>query len=71
MCKLIDMKSGKQLHTGDWIERKDYKGFVRRYKLMGVNDAEDRILVRELDGEDRWLFHSFNLVKLGIKRVII
>ena len=71
MARLIDKKSGRQLHSGDWIERKDYKGFIRRYELLGLNDSEDRILVRELDGDDRWLFHSFNMAKLGIERVII
>jgi len=71
MAKFIDKKSGRQLHSGEWIERKDYKGFIRRYELMGLNDAEDRILVRELDGDDRWLYHSFNMEKLGIIRSLV
>jgi len=71
MARLIDKKSGRQLHSGDWIERKDYKGFIRRYELLSLSDAEDRIQVRELDHEDRWLYHSFSLNKIGIERSLV
>jgi hypothetical protein len=68
---LLDNRTGRELHSGDWIARKDYKGFIRRYELMGVNDDNSRVQVRELDGEDRWLYHSFALTKLNLKWVMV
>lgn len=71
MAKLIDKKTGRELHSGDWLLRKDYRGFTRRYELMGVNTDNTRVQVRELDGEDRWLYHTFPMHKLGLDWVIV
>lgn len=68
---LINKKTGKQLHSGDWIVRKDYKGFSRRYELLSLNEDNTRVQVRELNGEDRWLYHSFALKSLGLDWVMI
>ena len=68
---LIDKKTGKQLHSGDWLVRKDYRGFSRRYELMSLSEDNGRVQVRELDGEDRWLYHSFPIAKLGLDWVIL
>jgi len=69
--KLVDRKTGRQLHSGDWLLRKDYKGFTRHYELLSLNETNTRVQVRELDGEDRWLYHSFPLTKLGLDWVIL
>jgi hypothetical protein len=71
MAKLIDKATGRELHSGDWLLRKDYKGFTRRYELMGLNSDNTRVQVRELDGEDRWLYHTFPLSKLGLDWVMV
>ena len=68
---LLDNRTGRKLHSGDWIARKDYKGFTRRYELMGVNENNSRVLVRELDGEDKWLYHSFAMNRLHLKWVMV
>jgi hypothetical protein len=68
---LLDDRTGRKLSCGDWISRKDYKGFIRRYELMGVNEDNTRVQVRELDGEDRWLYHSFPMTRLHLKWVMI
>lgn len=67
---LLDNRTGRELHSGDWIARKDYKGFMRRYELLAVSEDNNRIQVRELNGEDRWLYHSFPLTKLHLKWVL-
>ena len=71
MPKLIDRKSGRELHSGDWLVRKDYKGFSRRYELLSLSEDNGRVQVRELDGEDRWLYHSFPIAKLGLDVVMV
>ena len=71
MHKLIDKKSGRELHSGDWLVRKDYKGFSRRYELLSINETNTRVQVRELNGEDRWLYHSFPLTTLGLDWVMV
>ena len=68
---LIDKKTGRQLHSGDWLVRKDYKGFHRKYELLNINETNTRVQVRELDGEDRWLYHSFPIGKLGLDWVMV
>ena len=68
---LIDKKTGRQLHSGDWLIRKDYKGFHRKYELLNINETNTRVQVRELDGEDRWLYHSFPIGKLGLDWVMV
>jgi len=68
---LIDKKTGRELHSGDWIVRKDYKGFSRRYELLSINEGNTRVQVRELDGEDRWLYHTFSLNTLGLDWVLV
>ncbi len=68
---LIDKKTGRELHSGDWLIRKDYKGFHRKYELLNINETNTRVQVRELDGEDRWLYHSFPIGKLGLDWVMV
>jgi hypothetical protein len=68
---LIDKNTGRELHSGDWLVRKDYKGFSRRYELLSLNESNTRVQVRELDGEDRWLYHSFPITKLGLDWVMM
>lgn len=69
--KLIDRKTGRELHSGDVLIRKDYKGFTRRYEMVSISEDNTRIQVREVGSDDRWLYHTFPLSRLGLDWVMI
>jgi len=71
MVKVIDKKSGRQLHTGDILIRKDYKGFTRRYEMISISEDNTRIQVREVGKDDRWLYHTFPIGRLGLDVVML
>jgi len=71
MVKIIDKKTGRELHSGDTLVRKDYKGFFRRYEMLSISEDNTRIQVRELGKDDRWLYHSYPLEKLGLDAVMV
>jgi len=71
MVKVIDKKTGRELHTGDVLIRKDYKGFTRRYEMLSISEDNSRIQVREVGKDDRWLYHTFPIGKLGLDVVMI
>ena len=52
MPKVIDRKTGKELHTGDTLIRKDYKGFKHRYELLDLNMGSHMVRVRKLLQDD-------------------
>ena len=69
--KLIDKKTGRELHSGDVLIRKDYKGFTHRYELYSISEDNTRIQVREVGQDDRWLYHSFPISRLGLDWVMV
>jgi hypothetical protein len=71
MVKVIDKKTGRELHSGDVLLRKDYKGFTRRYEMISISEDNTRIQVREVGRDDRWLYHTFPIGKLGLDVVMI
>ena len=71
MVKVIDKKTGRELHTGDVLLRKDYKGFTRRYEMISISEDNSRIQVREVGKDDRWLYHTFPIGKLGLDVVMV
>jgi hypothetical protein len=71
MVKVIDKKTGRELHSGDVLVRKDYKGFFRRYEMLSISEDNTRIQVREVGKDDRWLYHSYPLSKLGLDVVML
>lgn len=71
MVKIIDKKTGRQLHSGDALMRKDYKGFRRRYELVSLSEDNTRVQVKELGKNDSWIYHSYPLEKLGLEAVML
>ncbi len=71
MVRIIDKKTGRELHTGDVLIRKDYKGFTRRYEMLSISEDNSRIQVREVGKDDRWLYHTFPIGRLGLDVVMI
>ena len=51
---VIDRKTGRELHTGDTIIRKDYKGFKHRYELLELS-GDSMVRVKKLTQGDRWV----------------
>ena len=71
MVKVIDKKTGLELHSGDVLLRKDYKGFTRRYEMLSISEDNTRIQVREVGRDDRWLYHTFPIGRLGLDVVMV
>ena len=71
MVKVIDKKTGRELHSGDVLIRKDYKGSVRRYEMLSLSEDNSRIQVREVGKDDRWLYHTFPIGRLGLDVVMV
>jgi hypothetical protein len=71
MVKVIDKKTGRELHSGDVLLRKDYKGFTRRYEMISISEDNNRIQVREVGRDDRWLYHTFPIGRLGLDVVML
>ena len=71
MVKVIDKKTGLELHSGDVLLRKDYKGFTRRYEMISISEDNTRIQVREVGRDDRWLYHTFPIGRLGLDVVMV
>jgi hypothetical protein len=71
MVKVIDKKTGRELHSGDVLLRKDYKGFTRRYEMISISEDNTRIQVREVGRDDRWLYHTFPIGRLGLDVVML
>lgn len=71
MVKVIDKKTGRELHSGDVLVRKDYKGFFRRYEMISISEDNTRVQVKELGKNDSWIYHSYALSKLGLDAVMV
>lgn len=66
---LVDKKSGRELHSGDSLVRKDYKGIKHRYELLSISQNNERVQVRELlnDDTDKWAYYTIPIQKLGLE----
>ena len=66
---LVDKKTGRELHSGDSLVRKDYKGIKHRYELLSISQTNERVQVRELlnDDTDRWAYYTIPIAKLGLE----
>ena len=71
MVKVIDKKTGRELHSGDVLIRKDYKGFIHRYEMLSLSEDNTRIQVREVGKDDRWAYHTFPIGRLGLDVVMV
>jgi len=69
--KVIDKKTGRELHSGDVLLRKDYKGFTRRYEMLSISEDNTRVQVREVGRDDRWLYHTFPIGRFGLDVVMV
>ena len=71
MRKVIDRKTGKELHTGDTLIRKDYKGFKHRYELLDLDMGSHMIRVKKLLQDDRWVFLCVPMASLQLDLVML
>jgi hypothetical protein len=69
--KLIDKKTGRELHSGDTLIRKDYKGFTHRYEIYSISEDNSRVQVREVGKDDSWQYYSMPIGKLGLDWVML
>jgi hypothetical protein len=71
MSKVIDKRTGRELHTGDTLIRKDYKGFKHRYELVDLDLGSHMIRVKKLLQDDRWVFLCVPLASLQLELVMV
>ena len=67
---VIDRKTGKPVTEGDWLIRKDYKGFKHRYEILEFIPPHS-VRVRKLTQGDRWVYLSVPLVSLQLDEVML
>jgi hypothetical protein len=67
---IIDRKTGKQVHEGDTLIRKDYKGFKHRFEILEFVQPHS-VRVRKLTQGDRWVYLTMPLVSLQLDAVMI
>jgi hypothetical protein len=67
---VIDRKTGRELHTGDTIIRKDYKGFKHRYEVLEFIPPHT-VRVRKLAQGDRWIYLCMPMASLQLDEVML
>lgn len=67
---IIDRKTGKEVQVGDWLIRKDYKGFKHRYEILDFIYPHS-VYVRKLTQGDRWVYLSMPMVSLQLDEVML
>ncbi len=67
---IIDRKTGKEVTEGDWLVRKDYKGFKHRFEILEFIPPHS-VRVRKLMQDDRWVYLSMPLVSLQLDEVML
>lgn len=67
---IIDKKTGEQVHPGDMLIRKDYKGFRHRYEVLEFIPPHT-VRVRKLTQGDRWVYLSMPMVALQLDEVMV
>ena len=66
---VIDRKTGREVHVGDTLVRKDYKGFKHQFEVMDILDSG--IWVRKLTQGDRWVYLTMPLAALQLDKVML
>ena len=67
--KIIDRKTGRDVHVGDVLVRRDYKGFRHKYEVLELVNRE-LIRVRKLERE-RWVYLTMPLRALQLDEVML
>ena len=67
---IIDRKTGKEITPGDWLIRKDYKGFKHRYEILEFIPPHS-VRVKKLTQGDRWVYLCMPLASLQLDEVMI
>ena len=68
--KVIDKKTGTEVHVGDMLTRKDYKGFKHRYEVLEFIPPHT-VQVRKLAQGDRWVYLCMPLASLQLDEVML
>jgi hypothetical protein len=71
MATLIDRRTGRELHSGDTLIRRDYKGFKHRYELLELNVGTNMVRVRKLLPDDRWVYLIVPIASLQLEAVML
>ena len=67
---IIDRKTGKEVTPGDWLIRKDYKGFRHRYEILEFIPPHS-VRVKKLTQGDRWVYLCMPLTSLQLDEVML
>ena len=67
---IVDRKTGKEVHAGDTLIRKDYKGFKHRYEVLEYLGS-GMVWVKKLTQGDRWVYLSMPLASLQLDEVLL
>lgn len=79
--KIVDRKTGRDVHVGDVLVRRDYKGFRHKYEVIELVNprasvrgpslrGELLIRVRKLERE-RWVYLTMPLRALQLDEVML
>ena len=68
--RVVDRKTGRDVHAGDVLVRRDYKGFRHTYEVLEVLGS-GMVRVRKLDRGDRWVYLSMPLHALQLDEVML
>jgi hypothetical protein len=66
---VVDRKTGREVHVGDTLIRKDYKGFKHRFEVLDFLDTG--VWVKKLTQGDRWVYLTMPLAALQLDEVMI
>ena len=67
---LIDRKTGARVQFGDWIVRRNYKGFPSRYQLGEFDEASLKVKVQKLMHDDSWRALDMPIASLQLDWVV-
>ena len=68
---VIDAKTGKEVRENQWVNRKDIKGYYRRYEILEIYEGDETARVRVLTGDNGYLYTTQGFHKLGLKKVML
>ncbi len=64
---LFDKKTGTPRQMGDSLIRKNYKGFIIRYRLGEVDPEKGTVTVMKLTPQDTWIHLTMTLKALQLE----
>lgn len=67
---ILDRKTGKEVTPGDWLIRKDYRGFKHRYEILEFIPPHS-VRVKKLTQGDRWVYLCMPLASLQLDEVML